>query len=258
MSSFSATHWGITALIVWFVWMMLNRNKSPKQKATQKFKKQQPPKQADAIEGSFWDVAEPKPSDVHIHLIYKDMQGLRTRRTVNVRGFGTNGGDVFSGKCLMRNAYRTFLYSRVEQSIDPETGEIIDDLPKWLLEAHKRTPAGEAEKLAFDNLDVLKILLYVAKADGRMTAAEIAVISTTASAITSTEIDIKATKAALNTLNTPSLSGYQLAIRNLITQNRTTAEKALIGAKAIVNTQKTAHDDEVAAIEYFESKLIAA
>lgn len=273
MNQFSLFHW---LIVLFIVWLALGRPGLSKPQTARKrkpaataktisannilkseFKTDAEPKQSDAIEGSFWDVSNPKPSDLLVHLVYKDSQGLRTRRTVNVDAFGTPEDGAFSAKCLMRNAYRTFIYKRVEQAIDPETGEIINDLPSWLLKSHNEKPSTQATKIAFENLDLLKILLYVAKADGRMTTAEIKVITTTVGEILGFEFTDEITKSILNTLNTPSVTGYQQSVGRLIRQNRDTAKKTLDGAKSIVNTQKTSRPEERSAIEYLESKLIA-
>jgi hypothetical protein len=255
MGSFSFFHWLIVGLFVWlFFGIFFKKSKPRSTPKRQVIKTDTTPTQPDAIEGDFWEVEHPKPSDVHVHLIYKDGNGLRT---VNIKAFATNGEGSFSAQCLMRNAHRTFLFDRVEQAIDPSTGEIINNLHQWLLTRYNNTPQGKASNIALDNLDLLKVLLYVAKADGRMTAAEIAVISTAASEITGVEMDIEATKFALNMLSTPSISGFKQAFGRLANKKPDIATKAMKAVQGLVNTEKTIHPSEQEALDYIYKKMIA-
>lgn len=258
MASFSFLHWMIVGLFVWLFFGIFFKKSNPRSThKRQAIKTDVTPTQPDAIEGDFWEVEHPKPSDVHVHLIYKDGNGLRTRRTVNIKAFATDGEGSFSAQCLMRNAHRTFLFDRVEQAIDHSTGEIINNLHQWLLTRYNNTPQGKASNIALDNLDLLKVLLYVAKADGRMTAAEIAVISTAASEITGTDMDVEATKCALNMLPTPSISGFKQAFGRLANNKPDIATKAMKAVQGLVNTEKKIHPSEQEALDYIYKKMIA-
>lgn len=260
MSQSSLITWLIVVIIIWFVFGksflkgLKGNTQTPKNPIKQPH--QQPaPKQADAVEGDFWQVANPKPSDVTVHLIYQDANRLKTKRTVEVRGFDPDATGAFNGFCLMRNAYRTFLYERVLQAINPNTGEIISNLPNWLQDTYNNTPQGEANILATENIDLFKVLLYIAKADGRMTTKEIEVISNEISLILGRSISFDATKAALNMLANPSVNGYQQAVARLITSfNSDKINNTIHAAQGILKTQKSVHPVEQSAVDYLIRK----
>lgn len=257
MSSFSLLQWVIFAAIVYVVWRLVTRKSKP---ATPPHNVEQtqitPPTNGDAWEGAFWDVASPKPADVTVHLLYKDGAGQRTKRTVHVKSFDSDSEGLILGYCLLRDQNRTFRYDRIERAIDPATGEVIGDLHDWLEEKYNKTPQGRAATLASANIDLFKVLLYVAKADGSMRAAEVEVIANSVATITGNpEIDSAVTKAALGQLDTPTLNGFKMAFSRLLARDAVVANKAWQTAKDIVNTQKTVHAVEQAALDYLDKAM---
>lgn len=77
-------------------------------------------------------------------LHYRDVAGDATERHVTVRrlrGKRVEGSDKIEWKsvycwCHMRQNVRSFLFSRIQAAADPHTGEVILDLPAWLLAQH--------------------------------------------------------------------------------------------------------------------------
>ena len=263
MSQFSAGHWLVVAFLAYFVWRLM-RSKSkpdhpePKVTTTAPNAKTQA-KNEDTWEGAFWEVANPKPADIAVHLLYRDAAGQQSKRTVNVTGFDSDAQGLIIGRCMLRNATRTFRYDRIERAIDPASGEVIDNLHAWLDKKYRSTPQGLAATLATKHIDLFKVLLYVAKADGSMRAAEVQVIADSVADITSNdEINITVIKTVMSQLDTPTLHGFKLAFGRLLDQDRVIASKAWESAKNIVSTQKTVHEDERIALDYLGKAMLKA
>lgn len=247
MNNFSLAHWLIFGFIAYFFWRFWRGKHRPVQSASP------PNHENDAWEGAFWDVAAPRSVDLTIHLLYKDGADRRTKRTVNVSGFDPDADGIIIGHCMLRNATRTFRYDRIERAIDPASGEVITDVHAWLQEKYIATPRGVAETLADKHIDLFKVMLYVAKADGSMRAAEVQVIADLVAELTGdAQINAAVVKTVMSQLDTPTFHGFKLAFGRLIRQEHTIAIKAMDAAKNIVSTQKIVHAAEKEAIEYLE------
>ena len=132
----------------------------------------------DAWEGAFYDVPSQRSSNKMVRIRYRDGNGSATERVVRVRAFEPQGRNgLVIGRCYLRNATRTFRFDRMARVVDEETGEIIPDLQKSLNTEWEASPIPVMDKLFDEHRDVLKLLLYMAKADGAMRAAEVAVIA---------------------------------------------------------------------------------
>lgn len=257
MGSFSLLHWVLFGCIAYFMWRVLVKKKAGANAHRKPSNEPAPePDNPDHWEGAFWDVANPRPTDIPVHLLYKDGNGQRTKRTVKVTGFDALPNGLIIGTCLLRNATRTFRYDRVERAIDPETGEVIANLHGWLLDKYHQTPRGMAQKLSEDYTDLLKVLLYVAKADGSMRAAEIEVIAGLAAKIAGeTRIDGDVVRKATGYLGTPTIQGFELAFGRVKAADPGIAAQVVGAARSIVGTQKTIHPTEQAALDYLEKAL---
>jgi predicted DNA-binding transcriptional regulator YafY len=85
---------------------------------------------------------------VHLHdaslrllLQYRDRDGEVTKRQVLVRTMEAHrddGGEfkanTLHAYCYLRRAPREFRFDRIISAAEPETGEVLDDLPLWLFE----------------------------------------------------------------------------------------------------------------------------
>lgn len=191
-----------------------------------------------------------------VHLLYKDGAGQRTKRTVNVTGFDALPDGMIIGRCMLRNENRTFRYDRIERAIDPATGEVIKNLHAWLLDKYRNSPHGLAHRLAENYTDLLKVLLYVAKADGSMRAAEVEVIASMAAQIAGEpKMDAGVVRMAMGYLGTPTLNGFKQAFGRIRLADANLAAQAARAAKGIVATQKTVHPAEQDALDYLERAL---
>lgn len=212
----------------------------------------------DNWEGSFWEVQQPFSAKAALRIEYEDGAGKKTERVVDVRQFGTDvNGNIFIGRCRMRNATRTFRTDRIKRCVDDETGEIVSDVFAYLREKYNSSPERTRDSLVEEEYDILRVLLYVGKADGQLRAPEKVIIRETCRALAK---DSRITDAMidemLSNLDVPTLHAFKLAVGR-IAKTETTARTLLTkAAEDIVATQKTVHPAEKEALEYLRKRLI--
>jgi len=200
--------------------------------------------------------ADSIPVSLTLTFSYRDSQGADTQRTVDVKKFypGTKIG-FFDGYCNLRNSNRTFRTDRVSKCFDAQTGEIIQDLFGYLSQAANNSPFARGRKLVNERRDVLMVLLFLAKADGQLRAAERSVIANACNQITDqhwTDDDIK---AALSSMDTPSRQAFNLAVGRVARDHELPLGTIMDAAKAIVATQKAVHPAEQEALDYILRRL---
>lgn len=66
-----------------------------------------------------------------LRIRYTDEHGQRTQRDISIYRFGATGRK-FSAYCHLRRATRDFLFSRIVEAIDLDTGEVLtkDDVAR--------------------------------------------------------------------------------------------------------------------------------
>lgn len=213
----------------------------------------------DAWEGSFWEAPRNQGVAALIRLKYVDGQGSQTERDVEVRAFDpTSPSSLMIGFCRLRQSVRTFRFDRVMRATDLETGEVIQHLQSWLMERYRASPKGAAEHLLDGHMDMLKVLLYMAKADGRMMAAEVKVIAEFAAKVSGQDgLTPEVVKLALNRLDTPSLHGFKVAFGRVRKATPGLLPGLVTAAQGVVDTQASAHDNEVQALAWLHAQLKA-
>ena len=215
------------------------------------------PQGQDAWEGAFYDVPAQRSSNKMVRIRYRDGSGSATERVVHVRAFEPQGRDgLVIGRCYLRNATRTFRFDRMARVVDEETGEIIPDLQKALNTEWEASPAPIMDKLFDEHRDVLKLLLYMAKADGSMRAAEVKVIAQHCAALTGDErITPELVKALLRSVDVPTIVGFTRTYNKLRRERPEVAQGAAQACKAIVATQKSVHPAEQAALDVLDKPV---
>lgn len=211
----------------------------------------------DSWEGGMWDAPDPHKVSARIGIEYVDAAGQRTSRKVLVREFdNTLHGGVLMGMCELRNAHRTFRFDRIKSCVNLETGEVIKDTKAFLNEAYEKSPERSAELLTSDYLDALKVVYFVAKADGQYRQAEKDVVTRFVqilvrdARITTELIDI-----ALKSVPVPSMQSFKLAVGRILKGGQ--VDPALLSqcCKEIVATQTAVHPSEQEALDYIEKAL---
>lgn len=211
----------------------------------------------DGWEGAFWEARQNLGLSALIRLKYRDVAGNESQRDVQVRAFDpTTPTSLFMGHCRWRDATRTFRFDRVISATDLETGEVISDLRFWFLGRYKATPRGVADQLLADHFDQLLVLLYVAKADGRMMASEIEVIARFCNqAAGGDAITADIVKKALRQLDEPTFTGFKSAFDRVKNKSGALAGTLLSSAEGVVSTQKNVHENELKALQWMRECL---
>lgn len=156
--------------------------------------------------------------------------------------------------CHLRRDYRTFRAERVLEAVCLDTGEVITDFSGWLLDKLQHSPRGRAESFFYRYADLIGVLAYVCRADGRMTRPEreiacqcIAQISGEPALPEMEQLLIKA-----EPLSEKQFRQRVAALRQLSIDQQT---HLLNAARAIVGTQKTVSAAEAAALDYLKQNL---
>ena len=210
----------------------------------------------DSWEGGFWDASDPKRLSAHIEIDYKDGDGALTTRSVRVREFDNQlYSGIIMGHCELRNATRTFRFDRIKKCVDIETGEIVTDIRKYLNDLYDKSPERSIDIIAIDYIDVLKVIYFVAKADGRYRKAEKEVISGyVRKLVRDDRITPEMIDGLLKEVDVPTLHGYKLAVGRVLKGGEVDPELLDTCCKEIVATQKSVHPMEKEALEYLEKK----
>src|SRR3972149_10132320 len=127
----------------------------------------------DAWEGAFWDAANPFPVKATLKLTYVDGKGDRSQRIVDVREFDEYLYEgMLIGHCQLRDATRTFRFDKIQECINMETGEVVQVVAGFLKKKYEASPEATLDKLYGDHHGLLRVYLYIRKADDRLTSKE--------------------------------------------------------------------------------------
>lgn len=212
----------------------------------------QPPEQ----DISVWEIPAPKDVSAKFTFDYRDAAGVRTTRTVLVKRFGQyNGQTYICGHCELAQAWRTFRADRIIDCVDEATGEFVDATER-LESIYAASPERAKDALREAEYDVLRILLYVGKADGQLRAPEKRVIREVCVALTG---DDRLTDAMidrlLSELSVPTLQAFRMAVGRVLKRGESAATQILDAAHRIVQTQKTVHPNEQEALDYIQDRM---
>lgn len=211
----------------------------------------------DAWEGTFYDVVSQRSVKKQVRFNYRDGNGASTVRVVDIRAFEPCGtGGLVIGRCHLRNATRTFRFDRMSRVIDEGTGEVIPDLQKLLNAEWEASPEPVLDGLYERYGDMLKLLLFTAKADGAMRAAEVQVITQQCILLTGDErITPAMTKELLLFIDVPTINGFVRTYNKLRRERPDDAIRAAQACRSIVATQKNIHPAEQAVLNALDKPL---
>lgn len=211
----------------------------------------------DNWEGAFWDVPSPRNISGNLRIDYRDGAGSRTTRNIRLMKYGSwEGGAILWAYCYLRQANRTFRTDRIASCTDLDTGEIILNLKAWLDEKYQASPDRVLEKIIDTSWDLLRVLYYVSKADGRLTQKERAIMRDAVRSMSDhPAIDDKRIDDMFDSIDNPSITAFKRAFSRLAKHNRDLAVKAASWSSQIIATEKTISPAEQEAMEYFKTTL---
>lgn len=211
----------------------------------------------DTWEGTFFDVVAQRSAKKSVQFDYSDANGSMTQRVVDVRAYEPQGGSgLVIGRCHLRNATRTFRFDRMHRVIDADTGEIIANLQQHLNAEWAASPEPVLDKLFAEHHDVLKLLLYMAKADGAVRVAELEVIARHCTEITQDQrISVAMVKEMLQHVDMVTINTFTRTYNKLRRERPEVAQSVADACRAIVATQKSIHPNEQSALDVLDKPL---
>ena len=211
---------------------------------------------SDSWEGGIWDAPNPHKLSVKLRIDYTDAKRQNTTRTVNVREFDdTLYGGILMGFCELREAHRTFRFDRIRSCVDMGTGEIIDDVRGYLNHLYDTSPDRTTDLLVSDYIDALKVIYYVAKADGQYRKAEKEVVTKYVQLLVrDSRITTEMIDSALKGIPVPSIQSFKLAVGRIVKGGQINPSLLEQCCKDIVSTQGTIHPSEQEALDYIAKR----
>jgi hypothetical protein len=200
----------------------------------------------------------PDPADIiaTLHIRYQRGPDETTERDVSVTNF-----DPFtiSGHCHLRDQYRSFRIFDIRECYDSATGEVVEkeNLPTYLYALYQQTSRYTLERLMTPEFPVLDILVFIAKADGQMRAAERKVMAAACKVFTH---DLRITESqasdAINRTATLSLHSFKIAVGRINKLSDESVKRKLLAAsRTIIGTQKNVTPGEQEALDYMAKRF---
>jgi len=201
----------------------------------------------------------PRPVKAQIKIRYTDSNGKSSERVVDVRECDTGAPDGYlNGFCHTRGAIRTFRLDRIESAIDLETGELIHNLNHFADKKYEESPVAAVDKLFEDHSDALRVLFYVAKADGRFTAKEKDIYLDYCQKVHPDErFNAEVIDSALKWVDVPTRHTYKVICGRLSKVDESQKAAIINAAEEMVATQKTVSPEEELALSYMKKRFEA-
>jgi len=192
-------------------------------------------------------------NNLTISLTYKDAKGKITNRNVDITSFD---GYYIEGYCQMKKAYRTFLLERVLNFADINTGEIISDPCNYFKEKYVNSP-DYALDIIFNNYkDLLRVLLYVVKVDGKYTEHEKIAIRKLVQSLNYTNIDLsdKLIDDLMKDIEIPSVHSFRIAVGKVI-KIQSLPFNLINEIENIISADGKVDDAELATLNYIKKRI---
>ncbi len=190
-------------------------------------------------------------------IIYTDGNQKTTKRRITTKRFGPNpygklDDFLVLAFCHLRQENRTFATSRMRQLVNISTGEVAGDISAYLIGLYEASPAGRTVRLLKLLADEIMVLLFVARADGRMSPKEKeALVKFLQQAAPEEEIDIETINAAFSAA--PSQAALKRALKAIIEKGQN--DTVLSGLDALVAARTKIDDFTDAAATLVKKRL---
>jgi hypothetical protein len=211
----------------------------------------------DAWEGWFLEAPNPRTVETTLRIGYTDSKGKTTERVVDVRQYDENHfGGMMIGHCRLRQGTRTFSLDRIDQCVVEGTGEVVEDVRTFLRGLYEKSVHSTIDRLREEEFDLLRVLLYVGKADGRLLKKEVDVIVEMCRDTTGDQrISSDTIRKMLDWMEVPTLNQFRKSVGKMVSLPEDKKLSVINFAERIVATQKTIHPIEQDAIDYIKKKL---
>ncbi|MFO1493315.1 MAG: hypothetical protein U1F26_01475 [Lysobacterales bacterium] len=137
-----------------------------------------------------------------------------------------------------------------------ETGAKVADVLALLQDKFAKDPERAIERLRDAELDTLKVLFFLGKADGQLRSAERIIIYQAVRILASdSQLTDSGIERVIRDLGLPSLQAFKLAVGRLAKREPGARLTIVDAAQRMVATQKTATPSEADALKYIEARL---
>lgn len=201
------------------------------------------------------------PAQGNYRITYVDQKGLKTDRVISVKRVyqDENGNFALDAQCHLRNAHRSFIDSKILNAVDFKTGEIIKSVAEHAISKYRESGTGKSFTAIEQEWEAVQLLVFVARADGRMMKAERYVIADYLKrrcrelvVNTPSELD-----NAIKEIVEPDYRGFKRIIAGLKSSGDFDRLQDITNcAKRIVATKKTVTPIENDAIELLEKAIV--
>ncbi|MBF0340919.1 MAG: hypothetical protein HQL95_08160 [Magnetococcales bacterium] len=185
-----------------------------------------------------------------VSFIYKDREGKITNRTASVNMYKNQGQEYLQCYCYLRNQLRTFIARNMSNCVDIDTGEKFNNVSDLMETKLSRTMFYKM----FEYDDLLSCLVFIAKADKRITRAEKDIISLTASELTGKEQDKEQTDYWISISQDLTPSSFNNYVMKVVNNNDVVQFDVLMNAaEKILSTRKTPDNIQTAFYDSIKS-----
>lgn len=210
----------------------------------------------DNWEGHVLESDDVKPFHIHIGFSYKDGAGNVTKREIISKNYTrTYNGGMLYGHCKLRNANRSFWFSRMSSVYDADTGEIIENIRDYIFNEYAKTSAGKSEIFSEENEDFLTIIYFAGVCDGQFRKEEKLIIGKHVQDMIGAEMSTDDVDFILSNYDKPTERKFTIAL-NRVKKNEPEKISLIYEiANEIVATQKKVHPMEELMLKKIRDRL---
>lgn len=184
---------------------------------------------------------------------YIDDSGYETKRKIRV--LSTDGYYLYSW-CYLKNGRRTFFVHMVQEAVNLDTGEVVESILADIESFHGLSHERKHEIGMNTELHAIRILFFVAKADGRLIKAERGLIADyILSSESGYDLDADTLDDMVKYIDEPGVSEFARLVGDMAKKDRFKLERIFAYAKGIVATEKKVNPMEEAALKIIENAL---
>ncbi|MCW7494794.1 TerB family tellurite resistance protein [Leptospira sp. 2 VSF19] len=157
--------------------------------------------------------------------------------------------------CHEREAHRTFKLSGIKSMCDLETGELISDPYNYLVQRFQDSPIGRWTKFLKEFENEILTLVFVAKADGRMTQKERKAIYDYANIRSKETLEYETADKEIKNLYC-DLKDFNNCLSKIKGLEEIEKANFISALEEIIKTDKNADPMELAALEKIKNKIL--
>jgi len=184
--------------------------------------------------------------DLKVQFDYVDAKDEKTTRRVKVNSVDD---EYLRGWCYERSASRTFRLDRIVKLYDKD-GKKVKDIMGFFKDAYEKSSDYILMNYIDEHIDLLKVLIYLVKADGRYSAKEKVVVRKFLRDMTEIDFEDALIDKIMKSITAPSFEEFKSYVDELSSrENRYNLIKV---TEDIIGTQNTVHPNEQQALDYIK------